>query len=89
MLHSPSNRVLCIEQAKLIVTGGILDLELILFASVLELLLEALLDGRVVALYKVIVAELDCQGGLAHASRTEQGDLALTGRNGLAGWRSS
>lgn len=86
--HSPSYSVLCIEQAELIVTSGILDLKLVLLPSVLELLCEALLDSRVVAFHKVIVAELYRKRGFTHASGSEESNLSLTRRDGFARWSS-
>lgn len=57
---------------------------MVVLSSVLELLGEALLDSRIVALDEVIVAELDCQRGLAHATGAKESDLALAWRDWLA-----
>lgn len=56
----------------------ILDFEMVVLSSVLELLREALLDGRIIALYEVIVAELNREGRLANAARAQESDLALS-----------
>lgn len=66
-----------VENGIFILTSGVDDVTIVLYALVDDSFGEGALDGGVVRLYEVVFYELYDEGGLSNRARTENGDLSL------------
>ena len=73
--------VLSGEDAVLVLPGSVHHQHLVLLAEDLHVLVEGVLDGRVVGVNKLSLSELNSKAGLSHRATSHHRDLSLLGRH--------